>query len=168
MVQRVNCGTSRRRAMTPLGSCVRQVLTKYRQSQVGPSSRWFIPGAVDEILVALRDTNRPVIVSSLVMWRAIAGARRDFAPFAPGGAMAGKYFLVDEHDQVTEWEDVDTHPARLEQVAAHDGQHRDGDYVCGQCCPDGCGRQCVELEPTFPPPEDWCFVPADQDDEVES
>jgi hypothetical protein len=27
--------------------------------------------------------------------------------------MAGKYFLVDEHDQVTEWEDVDTPgPAR--------------------------------------------------------
>ena len=152
MVQRVKVGARRRGSRGP-ASGVRAVLREHRRKRFGVGSRWHIQGRVDEIAVAL-DDGLPVIVSSNLLWQALSSSGLPNDEYGRGGALDGRYWLVDEHDVFSEW--TDPHPGEAEADAARGGKHCTGGRTCIRCDPHNTGQQTVDV-PRARPPWDWYF-----------
>ena len=152
MVQRVK-GSARRRGSRGPASGVRAVLLRHRVKRFGPQSRWHIHGRSDGIAEALRD-GTPVIVSSELLRCALSTAGLPSDEYGRGGALDGRFWLVDEHDVFSEW--TDPHPGEVAADVARGGKHCTGGRTCICCDPHNTGQQTVDV-PRARPPWDWYF-----------
>jgi hypothetical protein len=153
VVQRVK-GSARRRGSRGPASGVRAVLREHRRKWFGVGSRWSIQGKPDEVAQALHE-GWPVIVSSHTLWSALSSSRLPNDDYGRGGALDGRYWLIDEHDVFSEW--TDPHPGDVEADEARDGKHCTGGRTCIRCDPANTGEQTVDV-PRVPQVYDWCFL----------
>jgi len=159
VVQRVK-GSAHRRGSRGPASGVRAVLREHRRKWFGVGSRWHIQGKADEVAGALND-GLPVIVSSELLWRALSSAGLPNDEYGRGGALDGRYWLVDERDMFSEW--TDPHPGEAAADAARGGKHCTGSRTCIRCDPGDTGQQKVDV-PRVTRQWDWFFLESDRDE----
>jgi hypothetical protein len=119
---------------------VRAILSEHRRKHFGVGSRWHSQGRPDEIAAALSD-GLPVIVSSSLLWSALSSARLPNDEYGRDVRLDGRYWLVDEHDVLSEW--TDPHPGETD--AARGGKHCGGGRTCIRCDPGNTGVQTVDV-----------------------